>query len=248
MNIMKKLLTLAISIFIVASGAFAAESVEEQHSAFFPKGTKSSGLNVSYNSYNIGNETGYNALFSLITGMKGGLERWKFGINGSYFLKDDFSLGLRFKYGRNSLSLDSGNLNFSDVGISLGNYYYVGQEYSLDIFTRAYIPIFGSKTVAFFGEMGLRGGIGQSKTYSLDDGLKHGAFQTKYSASIFAAPGVTFRVTNGVALEFSVEVFSIDWQNTVQIINQVDHSNYNSFGLNFNIDVLSANLALCMYF
>ena len=51
-----------------------------------------------------------------------------------------------------------------------------------------------------------------------------------------------------IALEFSLDLMSLDWTNTVQVANRVDYSSSNNFGIHYNIDLLSSRIALVMYF
>lgn len=225
-----------------------AAAGEENESCFIPKGTKSAGLVFSYNDYNIGSETGYDALFSMIQGAIGSLDTWKFAASGSYFVKDDMSIGLRLNYNRTSIGIDQADIALSDVGISLGNHYHIGHEYTVALTGRYYMPIAGSKRFAFFSELNLEGGYGQGKTYSINEGRKEGVYYDEYSLSLAVAPGVSAFVMKNIALELSLDLMSLDWTNIHQVANQVDYSNSNSFGIHYNIDLLSTKLALVLYF
>ena len=238
-------LTLAAAVLMLTASLAAAG---EKNTTFIPKGTKSAGLVFSYNDYNIGNETGYDALFSLIQGAKASLDTWKFSIAGSYFLKDNMSLGLKLNYNRTSIGIDQADFAISDMGLSLGNHYHLSHEYTAEIAIRNYMPIAGSRRFAFFTELGLEGGYGQGKTYAVNDGRKEGTYFDKYSLSLVFAPGISAFVMKNIALEFSLDLMSLDWSNTVQVANQVESSTSNNFGIHYNIDLLSSNLAVVMYF
>ena len=209
---MRKLTLVAAALMLSAALATA----EEKDNCFIPKGSKSAGLVFSYNDYNIGNETGYDALFSMIQGAKASLDTWKFSIAGSYFVRDNMSLGLRLNYNRTSIGIDE--------------------------------PIAGSRRFAFFTELALEGGVGQGKTYAMNEGRKEGTYYDKFSLSLAFSPGISAFVMKNIAMELSIDLMSLDWTNTVQVANQVDYSTSNNFGIHYNIDLLSTRLALVMYF
>ena len=241
---MRKLTLVAAALMLTAALATA----EEKDNCFIPKGSKSAGLVFSYNDYNIGNETGYDALFSMIQGAKASLDTWKFSIAGSYFVRDNMSLGLRLNYSRTSIGIDEADIAFSDMGLSLGNHYHIDHEYTAAITGRSYIPIAGSRRFAFFTELALEGGVGQGKTYAMNEGRKEGTYYDKFSLSLAFSPGISAFVMKNIAMELSIDLMSLDWTNTVQVANQVDYSTSNNFGIHYNIDLLSTRLALVMYF
>lgn len=241
---MKKFTLAALSLLLLASVGAAGEEKD----CFIPKGSKSAGIVFSYNDYNIGNETGYDALFSMIQGAKATLDTWKFSFAASYFLKDNMSVGLRLNYDRTSIGIDQADLSLSDVGLSLGNHYHLSHEYSAALTARSYLPIAGSRRFAFFTELALEGGLGQGKTYAINDGRKEGTYFDKYSLSLAFSPGISAFVMKNIALEFSLDLMSLDWTNTVQVANRVDYSSSNNFGIHYNIDLLSSRIALVMYF
>lgn len=237
--------TLAAAIFLLFASIAAAG---EESRCFIPKGTKSAGLVFSYNDYNIGSETGYDALLSLIQGAKGSLDTWKFKAAGSYFFKDNMSVGVRLGYDRTSIGIDQASIGTADLGLSLGNHYHIGHEYTLALTGRYYMPIANSRRFAFFTELGLEGGYGQGKTYSINEGRKEGTYYDRYAMSLAVSPGICAFVMKNIAVELSLDIMSLDWTNTHQIANQVDYSNSNSFGIHYNLDLLSTNLALVLYF
>lgn len=227
--------------------AFATEENEEP-AVFLTKGTKSASLVFSYDDYNIGNETGFDAFFSLLQGMKASLDTWKFSIGGSYFIKDDFSIGLKIGYNRSTFGVDDASINLSELGLSLANNYYLGHTYTGSISGKYYNSIARSKRFAFFSELRATVAYGQNKTYTIDEGLKHGNYQEKFSAALSVVPGVCIMVMPNVAVELGLEVMGLEWTNTVQTTNQVDASTFNSFGIHYSLDLLSTELGVVLYF
>ena len=158
------------------------------------------------------------------------------------------SVGLRLNYDRTSIGIDQADLSLSDVGLSLGNHYHLSHEYSAAVTARSYLPIAGSRRFAFFTELALEGGLGQGKTYAINDGRKEGTYYDQYSLSLAVSPGISAFVMKNIAVELSLDLMSLDWTNTVQVANRVDYSSSNNFGIHYNIDLLSSRIALVMYF
>ena len=108
---MRKFTLAALSLLLLASVGAAGEEKD----CFIPKGSKSAGIVFSYNDYNIGNETGYDALFSMIQGAKATLDTWKFSFAASSFLTSPMSFSLRRPSDRTSLSISPPDLPPADV-------------------------------------------------------------------------------------------------------------------------------------
>lgn len=243
---MRRLPLIAISLLL---SAFAAQGNDgDKSSCYIPKGTRGAGLSFSYNDYSIGDNAGYNALFSMIEDIKAASLSWSFSAMGTYFIKDDISVGLRLNYDRTSIDLESANLSLADLGLSLGNHYHLDHQYTLALATRYYTPLGRSGKLAYFTELRAKGGFAQGKTYMLNEGRKEGTFQTKYSAGIYAVPGVSLKVSDNVAVEACLEILGLDWQKTVQLTNQVDRSVMTEFGINYKVNLLSTELGIVLYF
>lgn len=234
-------------IFLSISPLFANE--EETLVCIHPKGTKSVGMSFSYNGYVMGSDRGYDTLLSLVQDAQGSMDFWRFSFRGAYFLKDNLSLGLKFNYKRNELGLDQATLVVSDYELSLGNKYNFSHSYSATIEGRYYFPIDKNKRFSFFSELGLEGGFGQGKTYSItSDELKNGTYYDKYSLSLAFSPGVSAILMKNVAVEVNLDILSLDWSNITQVVNQVDTSQSSTVGINYKINLLSTQLAMVLYF
>lgn len=218
---------------------------------FIPKGTVGGGLTVSYSNYALGrgsDDAGYKMLFSLLTGIEGGIESFGLSPFLSYFIADNLSIGLRFDYDYSTLNLGSAAMALGDlVSFDLQDIGYTKQAYMGAVALRNYIPIAGSKRFAMFAELRASGGYAQSESYQLTEDGKFGTYQDIYKYSIGLVPGLTCFVTNEIAVEASVGVLGYDFQKIVQTTNQVDVSQMVKKSANFKVNLLSINLGMSFY-
>ena len=225
--------------------------IEISTSTFIPKGTVGAGLAFSYNNYNVGQaagDAGYSALFSLLGGVQGTLQTWGVAPWLSYFVADNFAIGLRFDYDRSSVGLGNANIALGDLAnFSLSDYHFLKQAYTGAITGRYYIPFSNSKRFAMFTELRALGGYGQSETYQNKDGEKYGTYQDIYKFELGLVPGLSVFVTNEVAVEVAVGVLGFNYNKTVQTTNQVDQSVIESSGANCKINPLSIEFGLSFY-
>lgn len=260
---MKKII-ITIAVALIAGVAAAAKTDRQtapkelfdrgigiSTTTFIPKGTVGAGVAFSYNNYNIGQgaaDAGYSALFSLIGNIHGNMQTWGVAPWVSYFLADNFSLGLRFDYDRSSFGLGNASIALGDIAnFSIKDFYFLKQSYTGAITGRYYIPIADSKRFAMFAELRAIGGYGQSETYKVEDSEKFGTYQDIYKFELGLVPGISVFVTNDVAIELSVGLMGFNYNKTVQTTNQVDESVMESSGANFKINPLSLGLGLSFY-
>ena len=260
---MKKIIiTMAAALFAGVS-AFAANEVEESEnkpfdrgieistSTFIPKGTIGGGISFSYNDYTLGQgagDAGYTALFSLIGDVHGGFQTWGVAPWISYFVADNFALGVRFDYDRASFGLGNASIALGDLAnFSLSDYHFLKQSYTGAITGRYYIPFANSKRFAMFTELRALGGYAQSETYQNKDGEKYGTYQDIYKFELGLVPGISVFVTNQVAVEVAVGLLGFNYNKTEQTTNQVDFSVMEKSGANFRINPLSLELGLSFY-
>ena len=260
---MKKIIiTLAATLF---AGVTAFANTDEAQSdvqpfdrgigisttTFIPKGTVGAGVAFSYNNYNLGQgaaDAGYSALFSLIGDVHGSMQSWGVAPWFSYFVADNFSLGVRFDYDRSQFGLGNATISLGDLAnFSLSDFNFLKHSYTGAITGRYYIPFANSKRFAMFTEVRAIGGYGQSETYKVTDGEKYGTYQDIYKFELGLVPGVSVFVTNDVAVEVSVGLMGFNYNKTVQTTNQVDKSVMESSGANFKINPLSLGLGLSFY-
>lgn len=255
-------MTMAAVVF-AGVAAYAGNDVAEEEkvpfdrgigistTTFIPKGTVGAGVAFSYNNYNIGQgaaDAGYSMLFSLLSDINGSMQTWGVAPWVSYFLADNFSIGVRFDYDRSSFGLGNASISLGDLAnFSVSDFHLLKQSYTGAITGRYYIPISNSKRFAMFTEVRAIGGYGQSETYKVEGEEKYGTYQDIYKFELGLVPGISVFVTNDVAIEVSVGLMGFNYNKTVQVTNQVDKSIMESSGANFKINPLSLGLGLSFY-
>lgn len=256
---MKRILSILALSVLVSVSLSASESQEgafdrgvgKMNSVFIPKGYIGGGLNFSYNTMNLGNavnDPGYSMLFSLLSGISADMHTLGISPAVSYFLKDNFAVGVRFDYSRTDLNLGNLGLSLGDLAsISISDYIFTKNMYSSAVTGRYYMPIANSRRIAMFGELQLGFQAGQSLNYKVVDGCNFGSFQQIYGFGLNVVPGLCVFATNEVCVEVAVGVLGLDYQHIRQETNKVDVSVMTQSGANFKINPLSISLGMSFY-
>ena len=220
--------------------------IEKPNTLFIPKGTVGAGATFNFMAYQLGQgleDVGFALPTGLINGIKGSIYRFKVSPNVEYFLWDNSCIGARFSYGRMMLGVNGLNLSIGDdLSFGINDYNYQSSSYEACITLRNYMPIAQSKRFAIILEGRLGGGYTQSKSYKVEDGMKHGTYSDTFKASFDFFPGLCIFIMNNVALIAQMGVFGVTYRRTMQTTNQVDKSlmqgGNTSFGLNvFSVEV-----------
>ena len=225
--------------------------IEKPNTLFIPKGTVGAGATFNFTTYQLGKgleDVGFVLPTGLINGIKGSLNRFKISPNIEYFLWDNSCIGARFSYGR--MKLDVNNLNLSlgdDLSFGIKDYYYASNSYEACITLRNYMPIASSKRFAIILEGRIGGAYSQTKSYKIEDGLKHGTYSDTFKASFDFFPGLCVFVMNNVALIAQMGVFGISYRRVMQTTNQVDKSMMQGGNTSFGLNVFSVEVGTSFY-
>ena len=187
-------------------------------------------------------------LSKYIGDIKGGYNT--FGVTPSfeYFLADNLSLMARFEYSWLGVDLDNASLHLSeDLGLDITGEHYKRQSYALAAGVRYYLPFMGSKVFGFFVEGAVNGGYVQSMLYELEDGLKHGTYNSNWKVALRVDPGICFFVQENVDFEVSVGLLDLTYQFNKQSENQVKTSSGSGLGTGFNINLLALRFGVHFY-
>lgn len=218
-------------------------------SIFVPKGSIMFGTSVSYATYDVGNfsntDSGFNALFGLVSGLKGNVVTGGVSPHVSYFLIDNLSIGGRFNFKRSKFDIENVDLGTADMNFKIARSHYIKDAYNGSVFVRYYIPFGTSRRFAMFAELAASGGYAEAQTYNYDEhNEKHGTHQDIYDFEIGVIPGITAFVTNNLALEVSVGLVGLNYQKIVQRTDQVHQSVMESSGANYKINILNISLGI----
>lgn len=209
---------------------------------FIEKGTWMVGGGASYSLHNNDNAT-----FLVVQGVN------SMGYNISlspavcYMFKDNLGAGVRIGYSRDMLKLDSGGVNFGDIGVSVSDYHNLTQSFELQGIGRYYIPVGNSRRIALFNEVQLGGSYGQGKVMDGHGNRVNGSYETVKALQLSVCPGFMAFVTDHLALDVSVNMLGLHFKWTDQIHNQVDTGSRSTTFINFKINLLAIGFSLYYY-
>ena len=194
------------------------------------------------------NDVGYSMLFSLLSGLEGDMYTLGVAPSISFFVADNFSIGVRFDYDKTSLNVGNLGLSLGDLAsISIQDYHMMRNAYTGALTGRYYMPIANSKRIAMFGEVRLGCEIRHSVSYKVENGRNLGTFQDIYGGGINVVPGLCVFATNNVCVEVAVGVLGVNYQYVKQQTNLVEESVMHQSGANFKINPLSISLGMSFY-
>lgn len=230
---MKRLLTLVL--LLASVNAFAQDPVTKylekrfggpDSQTFIPKGSRALGIKGGFRSFNaVGDDetnTGY-ALLSLLNIGNGSLKVWNVSPSFSWFIADDLSLGFSLNYNgyaadtdirldlRDVVNSTSEGLNLLVSSRSL-QHHAVGASAVL----RKYVPLFGSKRIAIFGEGRLQTSYGSTHNVPRDEkDFNRERLSGVISVALKAGGGLAFKMGDN-AITVSIPLFGVGYSYTSQ--------------------------------
>ena len=264
-KILFPLAALSLSAQLYAQGGIQKilqrfEDPEKGKVVFIEKGTWALGISGSYHGYDasgLANGDGYSILSMLNIG-SGSFRTWTVAPSYSYFLSNDFSLGVRLEYTGYQLNTDL-KLDLRDV---LGGIFDDGTEESQEILSslnvpissrhmhhhkggmsltaRRYLSFFGSKMFAVFGEGRLYGSYGVTSSYPLKENTNKIRNTSLLDIGLKFAVGGALKLRDGSSFAISIPLLGISWDHTIQNKAWINGNNNNakmdSFRIARNLD------------
>ena len=225
--------------------------IEKPNTLFIPAGTVGAGATFNFTTYSLGKgleDVGFQIPTGLINGVKGSLNTFKVSPNVEYFLWDNSCIGARFSYGRTKLGVGGLNLSIGDdLSFGIKDYNFHSSSYEAYITLRNYMPIAQSKRFAIILEGRIGGAYSQSKSYKVEDGMKHGTYTDTFKASFDFFPGLCVFIMNNVALIAQMGVFGISYRWVKQTTNHVDKSIMQGGNTAFGLNLLSVEVGTSFY-
>ena len=250
---MKKILLSAAMAFFALSAAHAQSSFDrgfnQDKDIFIPKGTVAFGLSFMGSSGDIGKNGGYTLMPSLVKDLNGSYSTLGIAPAFSYFVKDNWSVGAKFKYANTKLNIGNAGISLDeDMSFGIEDKGYRRQSYTGTLFTRYYVPFMGSKIFGWFVEGGLNYKYAQGINYTLEEGLKHGVYNDTYVTSLTIDPGVCFFVANEVSFEAQIGLAELGMTKVKQSENQVKTSDASSFNFSGGINIFDIKIGARFFF
>ncbi|MCM1520897.1 MAG: hypothetical protein NC098_08940 [Lachnoclostridium sp.] len=240
-----KIITILITLLVMPPSLSAQERFSRgiELSRFIPRGQWITGVNVSYSQSNQDNYQ-----FLIIENISGDTYSFKVSPMLLYCFKDDMAAGGRFSYSRSRTHLDNANVIIdSETSYDIDNLYSISQSYSGTASFRNYISLGNSMRFAFFNEMQLQIGGGQSKIINGTGDDITGTYQRTFDIGVGLTPGMMMFLNNYSAIEVSIGVLGFSYTHSKATTDQiyVAHTNYKS--ANFKINLFSISFGVVFY-
>ncbi|MBQ7268538.1 MAG: hypothetical protein IJS62_01610 [Bacteroidales bacterium] len=164
-----------------------------------------------------------------------------------WMFADNLGIGLRAKYSRGYLGLDSASAGFGEISLDVKNYTYLRQKYLGAAFFRYYRPLGRSGRFAAFADAEVAVGGSQTKVQDARSEDVRGSFDTGFSATIGVNTGVMAYITKHLALDLRVGLLEFGYTRSDQVHNQVQGGGSSGMAANFMVDLLQLSVGLSYY-
>ena len=112
---------------------------------------------------------------------------------------------------------------------------------------RNYVSLGHSRRFAFFNEVQLQVGGGQSKVANGNGSDFTGTFQNSWNVSLGLAPGMVMFLNNYSAIEVNVGVLGFSYNHTKATTDRIYDADYNSKSARFKINLFSITFGVAFY-
>lgn len=241
-----------ISIFLTLAALIAASpglmaqqkfSRGIEMTSFIPKGQWITGINVSYTQSDQDNYQ-----FLIIENINGNTYSFKVSPMLLYSFKDNMAAGGRFSYSRSRTHLDNANVIIdSETSYDIDNLYSISHDYYGTAVFRNYISLGNTMRFAFFNEMQLKIGGGQSKIINGSGDDITGTYQRTFDLGIGLTPGMMMFLNNYSAIEVSIGVLGFNYTHSRATTDQIYVANTNYKSANFKINLFSISFGVVFY-
>lgn len=244
------------TILVMLAAAMAALSLQARTidrglgnpgAEYIPAGSWQFGLFGGYNNYNSNgiNGTQGSTFLGIVNNITGQVNNFNVSASAAYFVARNMSVGARFTYGNTGVDVGSADLM---TLLQLENKHVKMESFIGAITYRAYLPLFNSKVFALFGEARLNGKIGYTKNYEQQERGKVGTYADVYSVSLGLYPGMSFFVTDNIAVEISLPLLEGGYEWNRQITGGERKSNQSHGFVAFQPGILGLNLGITFNF
>lgn len=210
---------------------------------FVPKGQWITGVSVGYS---LSEQDNYQ--FFVVEDLSGDSYSFKVSPMLMYAFQDDMAIGARLGYARTMNRLETGSVSINeDTNFGVDNLYSLSHNYSATAAFRNYISIGTSRRFAFFNEVQLTVGGGESKLCNGSGQQLTGTFERNYNVNLGVAPGVVMFLNNFTALEVNVGVLGIGYSETKSTTDQIYVSRRDSRSASLNLNLFSLSFGVAFY-
>lgn len=232
---------------LTASVSVASAQVEFKRGleqiSFIPKGQWITGVSVSFSQ---SNQSKYQ--FLIIENIGGDSYTFKVSPMLMYCFKDNLAAGGKFAYTRTRTRLDNATVKIdSETDYDVENLYSISQNYSVMGAFRNYVSLGHSRRFAFFNEVQLQVGGGQSKITNGKGSDFTGTFENSWNVNVGLAPGMVMFLNNYSAVEVNVGVLGFSYNHTKATTDRIYDASRNSKEARFRINLFSITFGVAFY-
>ena len=233
---MKRLFVLAAAM-LMGTAVFAQDPLTKylegrfggpESQTFIAKGSRAIGIKGGFRSFSASGDDLTNAgysILSLVNIGNGQLKVWNVSPSFSTFLADNLSLGVALHYNGYKVDTDL-RLDFRDVisgledmdmlNLTVSNRSMWHHAGGASVSIRKYVPLFGSKMIAIFGEGRLQGTYGVTSSAPRDpQDYNRERLSHTFGVALKAGGGVAIKLGEN-AITVSLPLFGIGYNRTTQ--------------------------------
>ena len=208
---------------------------------YIPKGSWHFGLSASYGSFNSEDLQ----LLEILSDLDFGGKTFSIKPSVSYFVRNNWSVGLRLGYTQSDASLGSLGVDFDeDINFQISDVSYKSESYTAALNSRYYIGLTRNGRFGVFSEMELAFSSGNSdfvRNYNETPKVTH---TTYMDARLNFSPGLTVFMMENVSFNVSFGVFGLYLRNEKQVTDGVESGNRFTSGANFKFNLFNINFGL----
>lgn len=232
-----------ILLAVCCSAVAQTRGMANRQAVYIEKGTRSVGLLFGYDSWRADGENGYD-LLGMIKELEGNVTMGDVSASGSWFIKDNMSVGLRIGYTDTRVSFDSTLI----ASIELPGRNISRQTVNAALTCRGYLPLFDGRIMALFFEGRVSGSTGYNKSYRVTENGKEGSYSDIWNASLGLYPGVSVFVTDNISFEVQLPLVEGGCQWQKQDSTESGSGTFNHSFLHFKPSLLGLRMGMVFHF
>jgi hypothetical protein len=164
-------------------------------------------------------------------------------IEGGYFIKNNWALGMVTRYSRTKTNID-----FLSVEGTPTVFQGAGERYALYLTSKNFLLTGADSRFVVFANSMLGGSWRNQVSETLSGGLLQRSFSESKQIELVIQPGVSFNVIKGLNVELAMELASLGGEWSQSYLNGDPTSNSNRFRGNFSFNVLRTSFGIFYYF
>lgn len=208
---------------------------------FIPKNTWQFGLTASYGQFTSADLQ----LLDLLTDFDFYGSTFSIKPYLSFFIKDNFSLGMRIGYNNSKGNLDSMAFDFDDdLNFNVTDASYRSEALTAAIFARQFIGLARKGRFGVFNELELAFSSGNSRFNRLYDSAPKVTKTTYSDLRLNFSPGLTVFINPYVSFNVAFAVVGLYLRNEKQSVNDEYSGNRFTSGANFRFNLFNINFGL----